>query len=145
MTDEASASLTLAGTADVVARTAIGDVPISGINFSVPSTLKGINGFSGKVTLTDLKVTGSGGNGGNEYVIAPLISTLDNPAPISLSTTDISLPVFYLGTQIGRAVLNVFIFSRPLNLSDAYLQPFNLVPGTIGYATEFRCEYVFQQ
>jgi hypothetical protein len=35
-------NLTLKGTADVSARTTIGDVPISGIPFDVASSLKGI-------------------------------------------------------------------------------------------------------
>jgi Protein of unknown function (DUF3712) len=36
-----SVAMQLSGTADVTARTTIGDVPISGIPFNVPSTLNG--------------------------------------------------------------------------------------------------------
>lgn len=42
VTDTAQAELTLKGTADVIAKTTIGNVPISGIIFNVPSTLQGM-------------------------------------------------------------------------------------------------------
>lgn len=41
VTDKVSADLELSGTADVTAKTAIGNVPISGIAFDVPSSLTG--------------------------------------------------------------------------------------------------------
>jgi len=41
VTDKDSAALDLSGTANVTAKTTIGDVPISGIPFSVSSSLKG--------------------------------------------------------------------------------------------------------
>jgi hypothetical protein len=117
-----SALLTLRGTADVVARTAIGNVPINGIPFSVPSSLTGkslafttgyilngalpaMNQFGGTAQLKDISVTGSGG--GSQYIVAPLTTTLNNPSSISLSTVDLSLPAFYNSVQIGRAVINV--------------------------------------
>jgi hypothetical protein len=41
-----SVAMQLSGTADVTARTAIGNVPISGIPFDVPSTLNGTGSSS---------------------------------------------------------------------------------------------------
>lgn len=41
VTDKSSATFDLSGTADVTAKTSIGDVPISGIAFDVSSTLQG--------------------------------------------------------------------------------------------------------
>lgn len=41
VTDTSSATFGLSGTADVIAKTSIGDVPISGITFDVSSTLQG--------------------------------------------------------------------------------------------------------
>jgi len=41
VTDTSSVSFDLEGTASVVAKTPIGNVPISGIPFNVPSSLKG--------------------------------------------------------------------------------------------------------
>ena len=100
-------SVNIKGTADVTARTEIGDVPISGIPIDVTSILKGIGGFNHEAELSNISVTGSGGQGGNEYIIAPLTTTLENPSNISLSTVDVSLGVMYEGTQVGRAVINV--------------------------------------
>ncbi|KAJ8482152.1 hypothetical protein ONZ45_g15054 [Pleurotus djamor] len=116
-----TASLDLKGTADVTGRTAIGDVPLLGIPFNVPSSLKGINAFGGRASLSDVKVTGSGGNGGNEFIVSPLINSLQNPSNVSLNTVDISLPVSFKDVKIGRAVIN----------------PFNLKPGTNDIPAEF--------
>jgi len=100
-------SVNIKGTADVTARTEIGDVPISGIPIDVMSSLKGIGGFNHEAELSNISVAGSGGQGGNEYILAPLTTTLENPSNISLSTVDVSLGVMYEGTQVGRAVINV--------------------------------------
>ena len=54
----------LGGSADVIARTSIGDVPIAAIPFNVASTLSGIADFGGKVGLSNVAITGSGGKGG---------------------------------------------------------------------------------
>jgi len=97
-------SIQIKGTADVTARTEIGDVPISGIPINVTSSLKGIGGFNYEAELSNVSVTGSGGS---EYITAPLMTTLENPSNISLSTMDVSLGVMYEGTQVGRAVINV--------------------------------------
>ncbi|KAJ4468227.1 hypothetical protein J3R30DRAFT_3715154 [Lentinula aciculospora] len=119
-----SVSLGLDGTANVTAKTTIGDVPISDIPFNVTSSLNGLNSFEGKATLSNVSVTGSGGNGGNEFIVAPLTTTLENPSNISLDTTDIALPVYYEGTMIGRAAINNF----------------DLVPGTNTVPSEFHYE-----
>ncbi|KZT27986.1 hypothetical protein NEOLEDRAFT_1129882 [Neolentinus lepideus HHB14362 ss-1] len=122
VTDHSSASFALEGTANVVARTSIGDVPISGLSFNVDSSLEGINSFGGKASLSNISITGSGGNGGNQYVKAPLLTTLQNPSNISLKTVDITLPVYYNEVMIGRASIS----------------PFDLVPGETVVTTEFR-------
>ncbi|TFK44582.1 hypothetical protein BDQ12DRAFT_661303 [Crucibulum laeve] len=98
--------LELKGTADVTARTSIGDIPISGIPFDVPSSLKGINSFGHTAVLSNVSVTGSGGNGGSEFIISPLMTALQNPSNISLDTVGVSLPVIFSGVPIGRAVIN---------------------------------------
>ncbi|KAJ3724969.1 hypothetical protein DFJ43DRAFT_1197841 [Lentinula guzmanii] len=119
-----SVSLGLDGSANVTAKTTIGDVPIFGIPFNVTSSLSGINSFGGKATLSNVTVTGSGGTGGNEFIVAPLTTTLENPSNVSLDTTDIALPVYYEGTMIGRAAINTF----------------DLVPGTNAVPSEFHYE-----
>lgn len=125
VTDKNLADLGLSGTADVTAKTAIGDVPISGIAFDVSSSLAGelpcesvsihaclncvlgINSFDGKATISNISISGSGGNGGNQYIISPLTSTLNNPSNVSLDTVDIALPVYYQNVMVGRAAFNV--------------------------------------
>ncbi|PPQ99716.1 hypothetical protein CVT24_009699 [Panaeolus cyanescens] len=112
----------LTGTADVIARTTIGDVPIAGIPLDVTSDLKGIASFGQRATLSDVSVTGSGGGDDNsEFIVSPLKTTLINPSNVSLDTIDISLPVVFQGTTIGRAAL----------------KEFNLVPGPNVIDTEF--------
>ncbi|KAL4074292.1 hypothetical protein J3A83DRAFT_4234939 [Scleroderma citrinum] len=124
VTDEDSAVLGLSGTANVTAKTTIGNIPISGIPFSVMSSIKGINSFDGTATISKVTISGSGGNGGDEYIISPLTSTLQNPSNISLSTVDIALPVYYKDVMIGRAAFD----------------PFDLVPGVNSMKGEFRYE-----
>ncbi|KAH9835153.1 uncharacterized protein C8Q71DRAFT_764402 [Rhodofomes roseus] len=114
----------LSGAANTTARTPIGDVPISGIPFNVSSSLAGINGFGGTASISNVTITGSGGNGGDEYVVSPLTTTINNPSNISLDTDDISLGVTYQGTYIGRAAI----------------QTFNLTPGENAIASEFHYE-----
>jgi hypothetical protein len=43
VTDKSLATFDLSGTADVTAKTSIGDVPITGIPFDVSSTLQGMS------------------------------------------------------------------------------------------------------
>ncbi|KAJ7072466.1 hypothetical protein C8F01DRAFT_1299136 [Mycena amicta] len=114
----------LSGSANISARTPIGDVPISGIPFNVDSSITGISSFGGTASLSNVSISGSGGTGGSEYVVAPLTTTLQNPSNISLKTVDISLPVIYQGVNIGRAAI----------------ADFNLVPGENTVAAEFHYE-----
>ena len=74
---------------------------ISGIPFNVPSNIKGINSFDGTAALSNISITGSGGSGGNEFIVSPLTTTLQNPSNISLLTTGIALPVIFNGVQVG--------------------------------------------
>lgn len=76
------------------------------------SSRPGINDFESTAKLSDIKVTGSGGDGGDEFIVAPLTTELQNPSNVSLHTVDIALPVIYKGTMIGRAAINVCPFSR---------------------------------
>lgn len=71
----------------------------------------GINSFGNTASLSNVSVTGSGGNGGTEYVVSPLTTTLQNPSNVSLNTVDISLPVIFEGVTIGRAVIDVSGYS----------------------------------
>ncbi|KAH9083581.1 hypothetical protein EDB83DRAFT_2511885 [Lactarius deliciosus] len=124
VTDTQGVEFELKGSANVVARTTIGDVPISNIPFNVTSALRGIDSFGHTAGLSNVSITGSGGNGGNEYVNADITTTLQNPSNISLQTNDVSLAVFYKDVKIGRAAINTL----------------NLFPGENTVATEFHYE-----
>ena len=90
----------LKGTANVVIKTTVGNIPIAGIPLDVESDIKGINSFGGSATLSNVSIAGSGGNGGNEFLLAPLTTTLQNPSNVSLSTTDIALPIYFEGILV---------------------------------------------
>ncbi|KAI9442265.1 hypothetical protein H4582DRAFT_1809416 [Lactarius indigo] len=128
VTDTQGVEFELKGSADVVARTTIGDVPISNIPFNVTSALRGtlprIDSFGHTAGLSNVSITGSGGNGGNEYVNADITTTLQNPSNISLQTNDVSLAVYFKNVKIGRAAINIL----------------NLFPGENTVATEFHYE-----
>ncbi|KAI0063538.1 hypothetical protein BV25DRAFT_1915044 [Artomyces pyxidatus] len=140
VTDTAGIEFEVKGTADVVGRTPIGDVPIAGIPFNVTSALKGINGFGGTAVLSNVTVTGSGGNGGNEYINVRLLTTLQNPSNISLQTNDVSFPVVYNGVKLGRAAIDTLNLVPGENVVDA---EFHYAPDNAndtvaqGFLTEF--------
>lgn len=110
VTDTSGVTFELEGTANVVAKTTIGNIPISGIPFDVQSSLKGIDGFGGTAKLSNVSITGSGGNGGDQFIVAPLTTALNNPSNISLTTTDIELPVAFKGVTVSHACRYHFIF-----------------------------------
>ncbi|EIW52711.1 uncharacterized protein TRAVEDRAFT_134842 [Trametes versicolor FP-101664 SS1] len=121
VTDTSGADFELKGTADVVARTTIGDVPISGIPFNVSTSLKGINAFDKRASLANVSITGSGSDSRGAFVKAPLTTTLENPSNISLQSVDVSFPVTFKGVTLGRAAIDTL----------------DLVPGENTIATEF--------
>lgn len=124
VTDTQGVEFELKGSADVVARTSIGDVPIANIPFNVTSALRGIDSFGHTADLSNVSITGSGGNRGNEFINADTTTTLQNPSNISLQTNDVSLAVFFKDVKIGRAAINTL----------------NLSPGENKVATEFHYE-----
>lgn len=67
----------------------------------------GLNGLGGSAQLSNVSVTGSGGNGGSEFITAPLTVALSNPSNISLDTNDVSFAVYYDNVRIGRAAIDV--------------------------------------
>ncbi|RDX40651.1 hypothetical protein OH76DRAFT_1365915 [Lentinus brumalis] len=121
VTDTQGIEFDLKGAADVVARTTIGDVPISDIAFDVTTSLKGINAFNKAATLSNVSITGSGHDDHGAYVKSPLTTSLENPSNISLQTINVALPVYYKEVLLGRAVID--------NL--------DLVPGENTVPTEF--------
>ncbi|KAI0354382.1 hypothetical protein OH77DRAFT_1404952 [Trametes cingulata] len=121
VTDTEGVEFELKGTADVVARTTIGDVPISGIPFNVTTSLKGIDSFEKTAALSNVSITGSGSDNHGPFIKSPLTTQLQNPSNISLQSVDVSFPVIYKGVALGRAAIDTL----------------DLVPGENTIATEF--------
>jgi hypothetical protein len=78
----------------------------------------GINSFGHKAVLSDFSVKGSGGDGGNQYILTDLTATLQNPSNISLQTNDVSLAVFFKDVKIRRATMSVC--SLRYNVTEKY-------------------------
>lgn len=57
--------------------------------------------------MSNVSIAGSGGNGGNQFIVSPLTTTLQNPSNVSLQTVDIVLPVIYKDVTIGSAAISV--------------------------------------
>lgn len=111
VTDTARADFVLHGGANVIAATKIGNIPISGIPFSVNSYLPGINQFGGVGSVPAAPITvGSGGGaaGLNSFDETPgsAVSHWRLPRPLS-SHTDPDRPF-----QFIRLTLN-FVINNP--------------------------------
>jgi len=139
VTDTQAVEFELRGSADVVARTTIGDILISNMPFNVTSALSGkphqsliswsmftttcagINSFGHAASLSNFTITGSGGSGGNQYINAGLTTVLHNPSNISLQTNGLSLAIFYKDVKIGRAAIDVSSLSKSQGISNSDL------------------------
>jgi hypothetical protein len=116
-------------------------IPFTFRSTFITTTCAGINGFGHTASLGNVTITGSGGNGGDQYINADLTTILQNPSNLSLQTNDVSLAVFYEDVKIGRAVIDVCsFFSKSQRGSNSDLQTLNLVPGENTISAEFHYE-----
>ncbi|WFC96530.1 hypothetical protein MBRA1_003191 [Malassezia brasiliensis] len=99
--DTPRATLGLTGSAGLVAKMVIGNIPIEGIPFNVSTSLAGLNSLTGKTTLKRLDIY----RGTPQYLDNKAQLVLTNPSNITVHTTGISLPNFYKNTYVGRALL----------------------------------------
>ncbi|UZJ55969.1 hypothetical protein CBS101457_005289 [Exobasidium rhododendri] len=148
LADTAGATFGLMGSTSVVAKTNIGNIPITGIPFSVTTSLAGINDFNGVAPLSDVQVD----HATPQYIGINLLVSLANPSQITLFTDQISLPAYFTdvtpNVYIGRAtiptlnlypgtntVMTLFEFMITDNSSQIqqvlqnYLQPLNSLTG----------------
>ena len=100
--DYPSVTLGIKGSAGVLAKMVIGNIPISGIPLKLNTQLAGLNSFTHKAILQKLDVT----DGHPSYLGTHAKLVLINPSNITVRTTGISLPTFYKNTYVGRAELN---------------------------------------
>lgn len=101
LTDTDRADFGLKGTTSVLARTHVGDIPITGIPFDVQSSLAGINSFNHRFTTNSLVVA----SGRPQYILITLNAILQNPSNLTVFTDQVSLPIVYKNVYVGRAVI----------------------------------------
>ncbi|KZP24075.1 hypothetical protein FIBSPDRAFT_951384 [Athelia psychrophila] len=109
VTDTPLANLTLEGSANVTAKTTIGNVPIASIPFNVQSSLA-------PVTVADLVVAG----GTPDHLLIAINTDLLNPSNITLETSLVIFALQFESVTIGSAIID----------------PLLLVPGNALYATQ---------
>ena len=100
--DTPRATFGVSGTAGLIGKMVIGNIPIDGIPFNVTTSMAGFNSFTGKATLQRLDVK----QGTPEYLDNTGKLVLTNPSNITVQTTGISLPSFYKNTYVGRSIMN---------------------------------------
>lgn len=138
--NESSVAFGLAGYADIVARTSVGDIPISDVRFSVTTHLGGSESFGSSATLSDITISGSGKEDGNEYIVMPLNVAMRNASNIHWEIANVQLAVYYEDVQIGRLLVKVCIssLSWPLVSQLSQIQALALTPGENHMAAELR-------
>ena len=116
--DTPRASLGVSGTAGLIAKMVIGNIPISGIPFNVTTSLGGFDSFTRNATLQRLDVK----QGTSKYLDNTGKLILHNPSNITVHTTGISLPSFYKNTYVGRALLNNKVIAPGYNHLDTIVR-----------------------
>ncbi|UZJ54482.1 hypothetical protein CBS101457_003802 [Exobasidium rhododendri] len=103
MANTNSTTFTLTGSTDVVAKTQVGNVAISGVKFTLSTSMKGINSFGGVGPVSSVVVN----DPRPEYLGIQLLTELDNPSTVSIITDHVSLPVYGAldMTYMGLAVI----------------------------------------
>lgn len=106
------------GTASLIARTVIGNLPLTGIPFSdITTSLAGFNGFSHKIKLKRADVQSAT----KDYLQLTADVRLDNPSNITLHTVDFKLPSYYKNAYAGYGFLkNKVIIPGSNNLQIIY-------------------------
>ncbi|KAF1802885.1 hypothetical protein V8B55DRAFT_1045444 [Mucor lusitanicus] len=102
----------VSGIATTKTNTPIGPIVLTGINFTVPTTLKGLQFLNSTATvINSLDVTG-----GTEAGLALAINvTMDNPSDFGISTGDVSFNMGASGTTLGLVTLNNLTLNRGQN------------------------------
>lgn len=116
LTDTPRGTFDMRGGVDVVAKTVIGNIPISGIPFAVTTSLAGINSFNHVVTLSDAVVS----SGTPDFVWVPIKVTLTNPSNITVFTNEVFLPAIFRGVFVGRAEIPALGLIPGENVAQAY-------------------------
>ncbi|KAF7301181.1 hypothetical protein MIND_00682600 [Mycena indigotica] len=95
-------TLKLSGSAAADARTAVGVLALKGIDFSVDSTIAGLQGLNARpITVANLDVK----HGFSDYLLITVDSALFNPSNLTIGTGDVSFNLQFQDQTIGSADL----------------------------------------
>ncbi|KAF9562767.1 hypothetical protein CPC08DRAFT_361960 [Agrocybe pediades] len=106
---ESSQTVHLSGSANVDASTAVGMLELSGITFSLDSSIAGLQGLSSKPTVvSNLDVH----HGYPDYLLIKAGSSLFNPSNLTIGTSDVSFDFRFQDQVIGTADISNMVI-RP--------------------------------
>ena len=109
-------TLSLTGAANVQASTGVGTLSLQDIEFSVDSTIAGLQGLDAQpASVSNLDVA----SGTPDFLLITVDTTLFNPSNLTIGTGDLSCNLQFQGATIGSALLNAVV----------------LVPGNVSYPT----------
>ena len=121
-TIEKEETIRLSGAADADADTAIGMLSLSGINFSVESTIQGLQGLDTKpVVVTNLDVN----HGFPDFLLIQTQTTLFNPSNLTIGTGNVSFDLQFQDKSLGTAnAQNLTITPGDMNTTiDVHFAP----------------------
>ncbi|KAI8378360.1 hypothetical protein BD560DRAFT_348571 [Blakeslea trispora] len=102
----------ISGIASTKTMTPIGPIVLSGINFTVPTSLHGLQSLNSTPTIINsLDVTG----GTSDGLLLAINVTMDNPSDFSLSTGDVSFNMGASDTTLGLVTLSNLVLNRGQN------------------------------
>ncbi|WFD23341.1 hypothetical protein MEQU1_002030 [Malassezia equina] len=96
-------TVTVQGSVNLIAKMAIGNIPINGIPFSnVQVSIAALDGFTGKVRTLRSDPT----RATSKYLDNLAHVIVKNPSNISIRTTGIQMPTYFHNYEVGRALVN---------------------------------------
>jgi hypothetical protein len=104
------------GIANTKAITPIGPVTLSGINFTVPTSLKGLQFLNSTATVINSLDVMGGTTAGLQLAINV---TMENPSDFGISTGDVSFNMGASGTTLGLVTLSNLTLNRGINTIQA--------------------------
>ncbi|GAA5969858.1 hypothetical protein JCM21900_004182 [Sporobolomyces salmonicolor] len=122
VTDDVSKTFTLHGSADTVAGTAVGALNLDGIDFSVSTSLLGLQGLNAEpATVSDLDVY----HGYSSYLQINVNAHLYNPSNITIGTGDVAFGLIFNSQQIGTADISNLVLVPGANTvpTNVHYQP----------------------
>lgn len=107
-TMNANETFSLSGAADTDADTAVGLLTLTDIEFSVDTSIAGLQGLNTKpATVANLDVN----HGYEDFLLIKVDTTLFNPSNITIGTGDVSFGLQFTDATIGSAILNDLVIT----------------------------------